>query len=295
MSAARAVLKVVLARVPPLHRMGVAYLHPNNEGARLRAAARVARHEILTRRLGWPIVVPLGTSSKIIARPGETNSPLAVRANPANDEMHVWRNHLRPGDLFLDVGANIGIYTIFALDRGAEVIAVEPTANADRVREHLELNGYSATLVRKALADAPGTVRITEGLDSFNHLVLDGTEGVEVPATTLDDLLGDRTAAGVKIDVEGAERLVLAGARRALSEGRIRLMQLEWASGCSTQTLGEGREGVAELLDRYGYRLYRSDRRGHLMPVEGEAPDVQDVFACAPGVQLDRRLLALDV
>jgi hypothetical protein len=95
----------------------------------------------------------------------------------------------------------------------------------------------------------------------------------------------------VKIDVEGAERLVLQGASRALAEGRIRLMQLEWSWDCAAQTLGEARDPVAELLARHGYRLYRPDRRGHLQPITGEVPDVQDVFACAPDVQLDPRLL----
>jgi FkbM family methyltransferase len=291
MVAVRSWLGAALSPFPPLHRIGVAYVHPNNEGARARAAWRVARHEVLTRRLGRPVVVPIGTHSKIIARAGETNSPLAVRANPPNDEMHVWRAHLRPGDLFVDVGANIGIYTVFALDLGAEVIAVEPTARADRVREHLRLNGYEATVLQQALSDAPGTVRMTDHLDSLNHLVLDGPGGVEVPATTLDEVLGDRTAAGVKIDVEGAERLVLQGARRALAERRIRLLQLEWAFGRATQTLGESRSGVADLLDEHGYRVYRPDRCGHLSPVEGEVPDVQDVFAAAPDLQLDPRLL----
>ena len=255
---------MLLKRAMILHRMREAYGLPNNEGARLRAAGRVLRHELLTRRLGRPIVVPIGSHSKIIARKGETNSPKAVRANPPNDEMKVWRVHLRPGDLFVDVGANIGIYTVFALDLGAEVISVEPTANADRVHEQLRLNGYSATVLQQAITDVRGTVRMTTGLDSYNHLLLDEPGGVEVPATTLDEVLGDRTAAGVKIDVEGAERLVLQGARRALAEGRIRLLRLEWAPGCAAETLGEGRDPVAALLAQH---------------------------ACAPGVQLDPRLL----
>lgn len=242
----RSTVKRALSSCPPVGRTAAAVLAADNRGARVRAAGRVVRHEVLTRQLGIPVVVPLGSHSKIIARKGESNSPLAVRANPPNFAMHVWRNHLRPGDLFIDVGANIGIYTVFALDLGAEVISVEPTANAERVREHLRLNGYDATVLQQALSDRAGQVRITDHLDSRNHLVLDGSGGVEVAATTLDEVLGDRTAAGVKIDVEGAEHLVLQGASRALAEGRVRLVQLEWSGGFGpAQTLDEARDPVA--------------------------------------------------
>ena len=287
----RGAARAVLSHAGPLYRIASAWAHPVNEGARLRAAGRVLTHEVLTRGFGRPLVVPIGTHSKIIARRGETNSPHAVRGNPPNDEMHVWRAYLRPGDLFVDVGANIGIYTIFALDLGAEVIAVEPTPNADRVREHLELNGYAATVVQQALADRPGTVRMTEGLDSLNHLLLDGCGGVEVPATTLDEVLGDRTAAGVKIDVEGAERLVLEGAARAMSEARVRLLQLEWAPARAEQTLGEGRAALAELLRGHGYGLWLPDRTGHLHEIAGDVPAAKDVFAAAPGVLLPPELV----
>jgi len=90
------------------------------------------------------------------------------------------------------------------------VIAVEPVPHdAERVRENLRLNGYAGEVVQKAVADRPGCVRITADEDSYNHLVAEG--GIEVAATTLDELLRNRCA-GAKIDVEGAEELVLAGA-----------------------------------------------------------------------------------
>ena len=107
----RGAARAVLSHAGPLYRIASAWAHPVNEGARLRAAGRVLTHEVLTRGFGRPLVVPIGTHSKIIARRGETNSPHAVRGNPPNDEMHVWRAYLRPGDLFVDVGANIGICT----------------------------------------------------------------------------------------------------------------------------------------------------------------------------------------
>ncbi|HET9444492.1 MAG TPA: FkbM family methyltransferase, partial [Acidimicrobiales bacterium] len=99
--------------------------------------------------------------------------------------------------------------------------------------------------------------------------------GAVVAVDTLDAVLGDRVAAGVKVDVEGAEALVLAGATRALSERRIKVLQLEW-NECSADLLGQDRAPVAELLRGHGYRLYRPDRTGALVAVSdaGYGPDV---------------------
>jgi hypothetical protein len=129
-------------------------------------------------------------------------------------------------------------------------------------------------------------MRFTQGLDSYNHLVLDDavladpSEVVEVEATTVDDLLGPRVAAGLKIDVEGAERLVLEGASRALHDHRIRMLQLEWSERVVHRTLGEGRGPASELLADAGYILYKADRRTAALSPLGDTPLLRkDVFA----------------
>lgn len=284
MTGARAVVKRVLAKSQPLYRYAMVVTSPVNRRHPLRAAVQTLKHDVLTQRMGRSIVVPLGDHSKLLVRPGSTNAPHAVHRNPPNYEMLVWRQWLRPGDLFVDVGANIGIYTIFALDLGAQVIAVEPTPNADYLRDNLALNGCTAEVVQKALSDAPGRVRMTQGLDSLNHLLMTGSDGVEVECTTLDLVLGDRVADGVKIDVEGAERLVLQGATRCLSEHRVRMLQLEWAPARARHTLLEGRAPVLRLLEESGYAVYWPDQQGGLHPVEGQVPDVRDVFALPEGL-----------
>ena len=241
------------------------------------------KFDVRTRLFKHPSTVAIGEHSKIIAYPGETNSPHAAYRNPPNWEMLVWRRYLRPGDLFVDVGANIGIYTIYLLDLGVRVIAFEPDRhNADRIRENLRLNGYTAEVIQKAVADRPGVVRFTEGLDSYNHLVLSGTQGVEVEATTLDAALGSQLVHGMKVDVEGAERLVLEGAHSALAERRIKLLQLEWTAAAVEATLHEDRRPVADLLRGHGYVFYRPERhRADLHKITGPVPTGTDVFASA--------------
>ncbi len=112
-------------------------------------------YDVRTRLLKQPTVASIGEHSSVIAYPGETNSKLAAYRNPPNvPQMYVWQRYLRPDDLFIDVGANIGIYTIFALDIGAHVVACEPDPhNYQRLTEHVRINGYSAELLNVALAD----------------------------------------------------------------------------------------------------------------------------------------------
>lgn len=254
--------------------------HPVNRDHRLRAVVRSAVFEAYLRTTGRTRVVPFGRRSRVIADRRHYSSVLAFHANPPDyDAMQVWRRHLHPGDLFVDVGANIGLYTLWALEQGAHAISLEPDMDAcSRLREHLELNNGTADVLQAAAGAAPGRVAMTSDRDSANHLLLDVAGDVEM--VTIDDLVGAATVAGMKVDVEGAERLVLDGAARALKDRRIRLLQLEW-NGLSEVMLGESRQPIAEMLSGYGYQLAHPTRAGELRPVidPPSRPGVPDVFA----------------
>jgi FkbM family methyltransferase len=214
-----------------------------------------------------------------------TAASKALYANPPDwPEMQAWRRILKPGDLFVDVGCNVGTYSLWAADCGAAVIAVEPSPDAfELLNENLALNDFSVEAHQCALADQPGIMKLSQGKGTTNHLYLESTElGIDVRVDTLDRLLGDRRVVGMKIDVEGAERLVLEGARQALSEGRIEVLQLEW-NGLSREVLGETRTPVARLLGDYGYQLCSPDPSGILRPVDAPESSVEDLFAVVDG------------
>lgn len=265
--------------------------HPANRGKRLRKIAEALAFQFRGRVLHRPTVARIGERSRIIVSPGEGQAGL-VYANPVEwPEMACWRRYLGEGDLFVDVGANVGSYTLWAIELGCRVIAVEPDdAARAALQRNLGLNGYTAEVVAAALSDRAGRVPFTQGLGVLNRIDAAGAASSrDVEARTLDDILGDRTAAGVKVDVEGAELLVLRGATRALSEGRIALMQLEW-NPSSDLYFSHGRGEVVELLRRYGYETFRPDAEGMLSPIEAGGPGI-DVFACRPSdVETNERL-----
>ena len=256
------------------------WTHPANRSRRFGQLASATRFQVVARVTGRPVKIRIGEHSHLWASLDNGPSILAAYApQPDYAEWNVWRRHLGPGDLFVDVGANVGIYSVLAHELRAEVIAVEPHPhNVERLGRNLELNGATAEVWQVALVGEPGTLHFSGTLDAQNHIVDDG--GIEVRGETFDTMIGDRTVAGMKVDVEGAERQVLVGANQALEEGRVGLLQLEW-NETARENFGETRDQVADLLNDHGYRLYRPRPDGRL--IESNDSEGTDMFAARPG------------
>jgi FkbM family methyltransferase len=239
--------------------------HPSNHGTRTRAVLRAARFQARGRLLRRRTLARLGERSLIWADLHRTGASFVVYARlPDYAEMMIWRNNLRQGDLFVDVGANVGSYALWAAELGADVIALEPAEDTFALlQENIALNGYPIRAIRAAAGGRPGAARFTSGQDCLNRLDPDGT--AETAVLTIDSVIGDRVVAGMKVDVEGFEIDVLRGCDRALSEHRVRLIQLEW-NAASMGAVGTDRQPVAELLSKHGYRLYGAGPDGSLSP-----------------------------
>jgi hypothetical protein len=101
--------------------------HPSNEGARTRAMLRATAFQIKGRVLHRRTLARLGQSSAIWVDLHRTSASRVVYANPPDHaEMLIWRRNLLPGELFVDVGSNVGNYAIWGAELGADVIALEP-------------------------------------------------------------------------------------------------------------------------------------------------------------------------
>lgn len=256
------------------------WTHPANDGARVRALLRATRFQVRARVLRQRTMARLGDRSYVWVGLHRSAASKIVYGNPPDHpEMLVWRQALRPGDLFVDVGANIGSYAIWAAELGAESIALEPADDTFALlSENVALNGYRIETIQAAAGPSCGTVRFTSGRDTVNRMDPEGS--VETAMVTIDSVVEDRTVAGMKIDVEGFEIEVLQGCKRALAERRIKLIQLEW-NGTSTKAVGTDRRPVADLLATHGYSLYRPDQSGALRPLR-DLGFGADVFARPP-------------
>jgi FkbM family methyltransferase len=150
------------------------------------------------------------------------------------EDMAFLLHALRPDDLFVDVGANVGAYTVLASGAvGAASMSFEPAPRAYRaLLDNLRLNDLLARVEARneCLASAPGELEFTTGLDTVNHVVTQPREEadtVRVAVTTLDIALAGRVPAMVKIDVEGYETAVIDGADQTLRSPSLRAVLME--------------------------------------------------------------------
>ena len=166
------------------------------------------------------------------------------------------RSFLRPGDTFVDVGANIGYYSVVAsalVGPRGRVVAFEPSA---RVRERLvrsaSLNGFSQLEIRaEAVGATSGMLTLVEPESENQGLGFTTDDasaaGLRVRAVRLDDEpFAGSPVALVKVDIEGGESAVFEGARALLSRDDAPAILFE-----SFQL-----ERDRRLLDELGYDIY---------------------------------------
>lgn len=150
------------------------------------------------------------------------------------DDMAFVLHLLRPGDLFVDIGANVGSYTILASAVcGATSIAVEPDPGTARhLRRNIAANDVAqhVTVVEAAVGAEPGTVRFTIGRDTTNQVAVGDQRNArtrEVEVRRLDDIVGDTEPLLIKIDVEGYEAEVMRGASQTLQAPSLQAILIE--------------------------------------------------------------------
>lgn len=188
-------------------------------------------------------------------------------------EWHDWdtakfiTSFLRPGDTFIDVGANIGLYTLPAsriVGDSGTVIAVEPSPiNRARLEENLALNHIRTVHIEPcALGEAPGSLSFHDH-DALAHLDPSMRSGVPAPDTVtvpveiLDNLVP--THAGVvtllKVDVEGFELSVFRGAVDTMRAPRLPVILFELND--SHLRYGVTSADIFSFLHHHGYQIAR--------------------------------------
>jgi len=175
------------------------------------------------------------------------------------DTARTIRRLLRPGDTFIDGGANIGYFTLIAakaVGPAGRVHAFEPQPdNRRRLAEHVAMNGLSdiVTIHPVALSDKPGEVELhtfenpaaNHGQSTFFASPGTATRKVNVECVRLDDYLPSVTPRLIKLDIEGAEPLAIAGMSETLRAHRPAVIV-----ELNATTLARGGFPTREPLDR---------------------------------------------
>lgn len=237
--------------------------HPINRRTRMWNLAGMARWYMGTRLLGGaPVVVPFVNESRLVAVPGRWGSEANVLCGLHEfADMGFLLHLLRPNDLFCDVGANVGSFTVLASAvRGARTLAFEPVAStfAD-LAANIAVNqiGHLVKANRLALGREPGELRFTTNHDTTNRVaVADDTSSVQcVRVDSLDGQLAGDVPTLIKIDVEGWEQEVLDGATQALEAPSLIAVILELNG--SGERYGFADEDTNRCMLEAGFRPYR--------------------------------------
>jgi len=246
----------------------------------------------LRRKVWWylpsPSLVKWFDDLQIYVYPGDvTGRVIFLTGRYEPNEFCLLRSLLSPGMTFLDVGANLGLYSLFAAKRVGEkgrVVAIEPsTREFQRLTMNLGANGLSTKVralrvgVSNVRAEADLFIATSEnpGHNSLGGLAygtpLQGKERVQLEP--LDDIVrreGLTRVDFMKIDIEGAELFALRGAADTLV--RFRPTILLELNERTLRAQGCGPADVWEFLIERGYLLYGFDRTTGL-PIRAEKED----------------------
>jgi FkbM family methyltransferase len=183
---------------------------------------------------------------------------------------HILPNLIDKDIVFVDVGAYMGLYTVYACRRARRVLAVEPNPMAlAYLKANVALNNCHNTIVAsKAASDKRGVVKLRiprparRGLIPTTASIVWSFEEaleIDVEADTLDNIVDEAgldTVDFVKVDVEGAEGLVVKGAERTLRKAKAILIEI-WPENTwiisYLQTLGYR---LTKVIDHHGYKNY---------------------------------------
>lgn len=187
-------------------------------------------------RLQRETIVPWICGQRLVVRRGMTGATGNIYAGLHEfPDMMLVLHMLRPEDLFLDVGANIGSYTVLASGAcGARTFAFEPDPETVRyLRRNVEINGLEERVVIQEVALGPTEkeVSFTIGRDTMNRVDPIATTGIrKVLQKPLDELIVGEKPVMMKIDVEGYEEHVLGGATRLIEEPSLKIIEIETVS-----------------------------------------------------------------
>ena len=248
----------------------------------------------LRRQLWYGVSVPVLTAwvdgLSVFVYPGnETSRAIFVTGNYEPNEFFMLAQVLRPGMIFVDVGANMGLYTLFAARRVGQhgtVLAIEPsTRECGRLLKNVEANSLSnVRLLRNAVSDSRSDADLLVAEDEWSGHNTLGAFAYDTPLATketvrterLDDIVlreGLSRVDVVKLDVEGAELLALQGAVGILERFRP-LLLLELADralchqGCSSAQ-------IWDFCRQRGYEIFAFDQRTGL-PVPAQQKPYYD-------------------
>jgi FkbM family methyltransferase len=194
--------------------------------------------------------------------PTALSASLWYQADCRNIDINLIGSKLTTGDVYVDVGSNIGDLALYAHTKvkpTGKVIAIEAHPKTYKyLIENIKINDASIITHQVAIGSMNGEVRISDGLsDDQNFLSDDGS--IIVPLITLDEILADiNDIKLLKIDIEGNEYDALYGAKKVLQRTKYIMFEV-WDQ--HLKRAGNSWIDIFDLLSDFGFQIYNQDKK----------------------------------
>lgn len=235
--------------------------HPLNQNQKVRSIIRFILWQFYARLFNPTYIHQFTSKAKLIIKKGMTGATgnLYCGLHEFKD-MAFLLHFLREEDTFVDIGANVGSYTLLASAHvGAQSLSFEPLPKTFKfLNQNVELNELSQKVrtYNMALADKVGKLFFTSELDTMNHIATKSDKNViEVEVSTLDTILEqNQIPTLLKIDVEGFETAVIQGAKKTLQNESLKAIIIELNG--SGKRYGYNEEDIHKELTELGFKPY---------------------------------------
>lgn len=239
--------------------------HPLNRKSKIKTLLRLLWWKANQLTFKLPAVVELVPGRKIICYPDSSSGGLIIYKRLFDyEEMTYLLEHLKKESVFIDIGANIGDYSLIAssIITKRTIHTFEPFQSVlMRLKENIALNNIANIAVHEeVVSDKDGYEYFDfESESEVNHITYTKTNASSRLKCIKLDTFAKREKLEfidfLKIDVEGAEMKVLKGAKHLLKEQKIKTMLLELNK--NNQVFGTNNLEIINYLRRFGYKIYQ--------------------------------------
>jgi len=239
--------------------------HPLNRKRKWAAIINFFKWQIGSRLIPGEVIFSWINGSKIIARQGESSATGNIYCGLYTfSEMAYVLHSLTPEDLFVDIGSNIGCFTLLACAvKGARGYCFEPVPSTYiRLLNNLQLNNLADRVkaINIGLSDKEGILSFTSDNNTTNRVIKDGapiSDAVMVKVMALDKILSIESPTAIKIDVEGYETPVLSGSLNILRKESLNSVIIRQKGHGSRY--GYNEKNIFVLMKSLGFNLYSYD------------------------------------